>query len=81
MQGKNQDLSTWTFNLGWKCSKVSNVLGFHLVKVLNLGSQAEDMNVTLSVDTYMGDLLQRLIDRHACFLAEDGNSFWNFGSS
>ncbi len=34
-------------------------------------SQAEDMNVTLSVDTYMGDFLQRLIDRHACFLAED----------
>ena len=28
------------------------------------------MNVTLSVESSLGDLLQRLIDHHACFLAE-----------
>ena len=35
-------------------------------------AEADEMNVTLSVESSLGDLLQRLIDHHACFLAAMG---------
>jgi len=51
----NADFEAPVSNDGWELAVLSHAM-----------RKAEDMNVTLSVDTYMGDLLQRLIDRHAC---------------
>lgn len=53
----------------------SFLVGKSSVKSLPI-AEADEMNVTLSVESSLGDLLQRLIDHHACFLAAMGAPGW-----